>query len=156
MIDQVIPCTKKFTRETLLGRLEVEKMSLKNSRDFPRVEFFFSTLSVCLSLSRSVSTSGDYARRNKSRSQEYKRIEEGISLFVRRELGSKIIFECWACNEFGHYTSKFPKREKKYKKNFMSIRPRDFLYANEDDEYKERVQSESDDELGFVYIKEEN
>ena len=59
------------------------------------------------------------------------------------------------CDEFGHYASKCPQREKKYKRNFKPRRPRDYLYANEDDESKERVQSESDDELGFVVIKED-
>ena len=35
----------------------------------------------------------------------------------------------------------------KYKRNFKPRRPRDYLYANVDDESKERVHSESDDEL---------
>ena len=60
--------------------------------------------------------------------------------------------KCWTCNEFGHYAAKCPKREKKYKKNFKSRRPRDNLYVNEDDESEERIQSESEDKLGFVNI----
>lgn len=50
----------------------------------------------------------------------------------------------------------FLKEWKNTKKNIKSRRPRDCLYANEDDESDERVQSESDDELGFLFIKEEN
>ena len=47
---------------------------------------------------------------------------------------------------------KFSKREKK-KIKFNSRIPRDFLYANEDHEFEERVQSEIDDELGLAAIK---
>ena len=66
------------------------------------------------------------------------------------------IFKCQTCNEFDHYASKYPKIVKKYKNNFKSRIPREFLYANDDDESDERVQSENDDELGFVSIKEES
>ena len=85
-------------------------------------------------------------------------IKEGITLLVRREKDGKKIFKCWACNEFGHYASKCPKREKNYKVNFKSRRDRDIncLYANEDEEFDGKGQSESDDELGFVVIKEDD
>ena len=99
----------------------------------------FSALSVCPSLSRSVSTIGDYANSNKSRSKEDRTIEEGISLLITRAPNGKIIFKCWTCNEFSHYASKCPKREKKYKNNFKSWIPRDCLCANKDDEFEERV-----------------
>ena len=46
-----------------------------------------------------------------------------------------------ATNEFGHYASKFPKREKRYKRKFKCRRPRNCLYANEDEEYDEKVQN---------------
>ena len=65
-------------------------------------------------------------------------------------------YKCWTCDEFSHYASKCPKREKKYKGNFKPTRDRIFLYANEDEEFDERCQSESDDELGFVAIKEDD
>ena len=45
-------------------------------------------------------------------------------------------------------------RIKKYKNSFKSRRPRECLYANDDDESEEK--SESDNELCFVAIKEEN
>ena len=83
-------------------------------------------------------------------------IEEGITLLIIRESNGKNIFKCWACNEFGHYASKCTKREKNYKWKFKSRRPRNCLYANEDEEFEERVQSESDDELGFIAIKEDD
>lgn len=156
MIEKVIPYTKNFSRETLLGRLEATKISLKQFGDLPRVETTFSAPSVWTTLSRSAKTNGDYSSNNRSRFDKDKKIEEGISLLVRRELDHKKIFKCWSCDEFGHYDSKFPKRVKKYKNNFKSRKPRECLYANDDDELDERVLSESDDELGFVAIKEES
>ena len=47
---------------------------------------------------------------------------------------------------------------KKYKGRFNPRRGRDrnCLYANEDEEFDEKGQSESDDELGFVAIKEDD
>ena len=64
---------------------------------------------------------------------------------MRRKKYGKKIFKCWTCNEFGHFSSKCPKREKKYKGKFNPKRDRDknCLYANE-----------NDDDLGFVAIKE--
>ena len=46
MIEQVIRCTEKFTRETLLGRLEVAKIILRQTGYFPRIETTFNALSV--------------------------------------------------------------------------------------------------------------
>ena len=97
-----------------------------------------------------------YASNSRSRYEEDRKIEQGIALLVRREPDGKNFFQYWACNEFDHFSSKCPKREKMYKRNFQPRRPRDCLYENEDDESEERVQSESDDELGFVGIREEN
>ena len=31
---------------------------------------------------------------------------------MRREKDGKKIFKCWTCDEFHHYASKYPKREK--------------------------------------------
>ena len=47
-------------------------------------------------------------------------------------------------------------REKKYKGRFRSRRPRNCLYVNEEEEEDESDQSRSEDELGFVVIKEED
>ena len=63
-----------------------------------------------------------------------KKIEEGIALLVRREKDGKKIFKCWTCDEFGHYASKCPKREKQCKGKFNPRRPRNCLYENEDEE----------------------
>lgn len=103
------------------------------------METAFSALSILPSLSRNASTNGDYARNNISRSEEDRNIEEGITLLVRRKPDGKKIFKCWTFNEFCHYASKYPKRVKKYKNNFNSRMPREFLYANNDDELDERV-----------------
>ena len=72
---------------------------------------------------------------------------------MKREKDGKKNFKCWTCNEYGHYVSKCPKREKKYREKFRSRRSRDCLYANEDEESD---QSRSDDELRFVAIKEDD
>lgn len=156
MIKLLIRCIEKFTKETLLGRLEAAESSLRESRELTRVETYFSALNVFPCLSRSASTHGDFTSSSRTRSKEERNIEEDIAFLVRREPHDKKILKCWTCNEFGHYASKCPKGQKNYKRNFKPRKPRDYLYANEDDESKERVQSESDDELGFVAIKEDD
>lgn len=120
-------------------RLEAIEVSLKKSKDLPKVEITFTALSVHPFLSRSTNTSGDDARSNWSKSKEDRRVEEGIVILVSREPDGERIFKCWNCNELGHYSSKFPKREKKYKNNFKPRRPRDCLNENGDDEFEERV-----------------
>ena len=47
------------------------------------------------------------------------------------------------------------KREKKYKGNYKPIKDRECLYANKDNDFDEQELSASDDEIGFVAIKEE-
>ena len=86
-------------------------------------------------LSRSTSTRGYFS--SSSRSEEDRKIEEGVALLVRREKGGKNFFKCWTCNEFGHYASKFPKREKKYRGNFKPRKYRECLYANEEHDFDE-------------------
>ena len=105
------------------------------------------------SLSRSTSARGDFD--SSSRFNEDRKIEE-VALMVRKEKDGKKIFKCWTCNEFDHYTSKCPKREKKYRGNFKPRRDRECLYANEEDDSDEQVVSASDNEIGFVAIKEES
>ena len=77
-------------------------------------------------------------------------------MLIEREVDGKKIFKFWTCNEYGHYASKCPKREKKYKKRFRSRRPRNCLYVNEEEEEDESNQSRSEDELGIVAIKEDD
>ena len=45
MIQLMIPCTENFTKETLLGRLEVAKLGLKKSREMASVEIALSVKS---------------------------------------------------------------------------------------------------------------
>ena len=45
-------------------------------------------------------------------------IDEGISFILKRELKGEIIFKYWTCIEYGHFTSKYPKRVKKFRRNF--------------------------------------
>ena len=150
----LISCTKYFTKETLLGRLEVVENELRQSRELSRIETNFNTLNIQLNLSRSTSARGYFA--SISRSDEDRKIEEGVALLVRKENDGKKIFKYWICNEFGHYASKCPKREKRYKGKFKPRRDRDCLYANEEDDSDDQVVSASDDEIGCVAIKEES
>ena len=46
-------------------------------------------------------------------------------------------------------------KEKNYREKFKPRRGRDCLYVNEEDEFDEQAVSASDDEIGFVAIKEE-
>ena len=132
MIQPVIPYTKNFTKEILFGRLKSVDEDPRKSRDLWRVKIAFSALNIWPNLTRSASIDGDFA--SSRRSNEDKNIEEGIGLFVRRGKNRKKIFKCWTLNEFRHYASKFPKREKKYKWKFKPRRDRNrnFLYENED------------------------
>ena len=57
MIEQVIPCIEKFVKETLLGRLEVAKVSLKKNGQLHNIDMKFSALSIGPNLSRTTSTS---------------------------------------------------------------------------------------------------
>ena len=131
MIQLMIPCTKNFTKETLLGRLEAIEFDLKQSGELAKVEMTFSALSVRPSLERSTSVRGDFA--NISNTIEEK-INEGVALLVEIERDGKKFFKCWTCNEYGHYASKCPKREKNFQGRFRSRRPRDCFYANEEEE----------------------
>ena len=52
---------------------------------------------------------------------------------------------------------KYPKRERKFKGRFKPRRPINCLYTNEEEEEEEESnQSRSEDELGFVAIKEDD
>ena len=90
MIQLLIPCTKDFTKETLLGRLEVAKVDLRQFRDLTRVEIALSYLNVQPNLIRSARTHVDFASSSKSNEDK---IEEGIALLVRREKDGNKIFK---------------------------------------------------------------
>ena len=83
------------------------------------METNFSALSIRPNLSRSTSARGVFASNN--RSEEDRKINEVVALLVRREKGGKKIFKCWTCDEYGHYASKCPKREKKYKVKITNL-----------------------------------
>ena len=111
-------------------------------------------MNIWPSLSRNISARGDFASNN--RSKEDRKIEERVALLVRREKWGKKIIRCWICDEYGHYASKFPKREKNHNENHKPRKDRDSLHANEDNNSDEQALSVSDDEIGFVAIKEES
>ena len=117
------------------------------------VETLFSALSVKSRSARKASVQNGSASSSKTIDEK---IKGGVALLVEREVDGKKIFKCWTCNEYGHYASKCPKREKKYKGRFRSRRPRNYLYDNEEEEEEESNQSRSEDELGFVAIKEDD
>ena len=75
MIEQVIPCTEKFSKETLVGRLEAVEVNQKQNGDFLKIEIAFNTLSMRPSLSRSVSTSRNYVGSSREKSKEDMKIE---------------------------------------------------------------------------------
>ena len=79
MIQLMIPCTKNFTKETLLGRLEAVELDLKKSRELAKVETTFSALSVRPSLAKSTSVQGDIASSSKTIE---KKIQEGVGLLM--------------------------------------------------------------------------
>ena len=96
-----------------------------------KIETTFSALNFKPCLARNTKTQGDIA--SNSRSIEEK-IQEGVALVVEREKDVKNIFKCRTCNKYGHYASKCPKRERNFKGRFKSTRPRNWLYANEEED----------------------
>ena len=127
----MIHCTKNFTKETFLGKLEAIELDLKQLGEQAKVEIAFSALSVRPSLERSTSAQGDFASDSKIVEEN---IDECVALLLEREVDGKKIFICWTCNEYGHYASKCPKRGKNFKGRFRSRRTRDCLYVNEEEE----------------------
>ena len=113
MVKNFIFCTKDFTKEKFLGRLEIVENKIRQSRELTRIEIAFNVLNVWPNLSSSTSARGYFA--SSRRSKEDRKIEEVVSLLVRREKVGKKILKCWACDEYGHYAYKCSKRGKKYK-----------------------------------------
>lgn len=131
MIQLLISCTNDFTKELLLGRLEVVENKLRQSRELSRIETTFSAL--CINRPRSINARGDFSSNN--RSKEDKNIDEVVALLVRRKKGGKKIFKYWTFNEYGHYASECPKREKKYEGSHNPRKDRDWLYANGNNDF---------------------
>ena len=82
MIQLMIPYTKNFTKETLLGRLEAIEFDLKQLGELAKVEIAFSALSVRHNLARNTNTQGDFASSSKTIEEK---INEGLNLLVERE-----------------------------------------------------------------------
>jgi hypothetical protein len=153
MIQLLISYTKDFIKETLFGRLEAIENELRQSKELTRIGTSLSALSIQPNLLRRTSSRGDFS--STSISEEDVKINEVIALLVRRGKRGKKIFRCWTCDEYAHYASNCPKREKKYKGNHKPIKDRDCFYANEDYDFDEQALSANDDEIGFVAINEE-
>ena len=62
----MIPCTKNFTKETLLGRLEAVEFDLKQFGELAKVEIEFSALNVKPSLEKNKSVQGDISSSSKT------------------------------------------------------------------------------------------
>ena len=107
MIQLMIPCTRNPTKETLLGRLEVVELDLKQSRELASIEIAFSALNIKSGLTRNTGVQNDFSSSNKIVDEK---IKEGVALLIEREVDGKKIFKFWTCNEYGHYASKFSKR----------------------------------------------
>ena len=136
MIQLMITCTENFMKETFLGRLEAIELYLKQSGELEKGETMFNLLSVKHSLEKNTSAQGDISSSSKTVEEK---IKEGVALLVEREKDGKNVFKCWTCNEYGHYASKCPKREKKFKGRFRSRRSRKCLYANEEEDESESL-----------------
>ena len=84
----MIPCTKNFTKETLLGRLGAAKFDLKQFKELAKVETTFSALNVKSGLAKNTSAQWDIAISSKTVEEK---IKEGLSLLVKREKYGKNI-----------------------------------------------------------------
>ena len=85
----MIPCTKNFTKETFLGRLEAIEFDLKKYGKLAKVETTFSALSVRPCLERSTSAQGDIASNNRTLEEK---INEGVTLLMEKEVDVKEIY----------------------------------------------------------------
>ena len=92
----------------MFERLQVVESELFG--ELTKIETNFSSLNIQHNLSRRTSVRGDFASSVKF---EEDRNIKGVALLVKREKGDKKIYKCWTCDEYGHYASKCPKREKK-------------------------------------------
>ena len=88
-MEDIEDLTKYFTRKTLFGRLQSTQIWMRQSGEFPRVEATFRVLKGMPILIRIESTNGDYTSRNQTKEDEYKKVEEGIILLLKREPRAK-------------------------------------------------------------------
>ena len=91
MIQLMIPCTENFTKETLLYRLEVVELDLKQSGELASVETSFNALKVKSGQTRNKSAQNDSASSSKIVDET---IKEGVALLIEREVDGKKIFKC--------------------------------------------------------------
>ena len=90
MIQLMIPCTKNFTKETMLGKLEVANFDLKQSGELAKVETTFSALNVRIGLAKNTSAQGDIASNSRNIEEKIKE----VALLVERKKDGKNIFKC--------------------------------------------------------------
>lgn len=84
---------------------ELSYLCKEKSIEFTNLESFY-----CIQGNNSTST-------NEARSKEDIKVKEGIDLLTKMELEGMKFFVCWTCKEFGHFSSKCPKRLRKTKKS---------------------------------------
>ena len=84
---------------------------------------------------------------DRSKTEDDTKIKEGIDLLTRREPEVMKFLVCWTCKEFGHFSSKCPKRLRKSRRNFLSNKDEEFL--NDCDKIKKK---EVVEEIALVTI----
>ena len=84
MIQFLISCTKGFTKETLLRRLEVVESELRQSGKFSRTKETFSSLNVWPNLSRSTSARGDFSSSSRYDEERKDRVRSSPSSKKRK------------------------------------------------------------------------
>lgn len=86
------------------------------------------------------------SNKDKSRSEEDKKIKEGIDLVMKRELEGIKICVCWICKEFGHFSFRCSTRVRKIRKSSLSDDDEEFKASMErllnDSNYDEHVEKE--------------
>ena len=96
-IEEIIPISPNFTKETLLGKLQAFEQRLKLEQGQIRIETTFNVQKDRAKLTRRVSTSGDYARKWTIKQLEDKKIDEGLALLAKREPKGRRYFVGWTC-----------------------------------------------------------
>lgn len=165
VVDEIIVVTPNFDKETLFGKLQALKQRLKQNQNQTRTEIAFSTSIQAnkRALTKSASTSGDYARDWATKNEEQRKIDEVLALLVKRQPKGKKVFTCWTCKVFSHFSYQRLKRERKVKprKPYKSKITKDCFFVDENNEFNFKAinfleSDNEDDEIGFVVIKEES
>ena len=97
---------------------ELSNLCKEQSIDFSNPESFY-----CIQENRSTI-------KDRSRSKEDIKIKEGIDLLMKREPKCMNNF-FWTCNEFGHFSTRCPKRLRKTRKNLLSDKVEEFRASME-------------------------